>query len=361
METDASPLTRFWRYVDARISRLRLSLFALTLLSTASYIAFEAYTGHLDSEKLALPISLMALSLGVIQFADAWAHTRKMDGIADSVSTRYIGNFPKNLTDVCTLTKAARRELLVMVEFVNYGHYWKPEAFEEFSRELELARDRGVKVRFLAQKQDAAKQALQELLPEKELWPPKESDELYKHFFSVYPGIEKPKDYYEFLETLLRKGREAASKLFDKGVSIKLAPNSDRLFLCVEDGEEAVFSFKNAAGGEPLCFRTRDAKLIETFKDLFNGHWERGREYLPEVKEAKAAARESEIKPEPRKSGKRGIDDSGLFGHNFPPGPESPKPSQQLSGTSKIRFSTFLYSAQDVSVVQSPTCAASIS
>jgi hypothetical protein len=329
METKTSLATRLWQYLNARFSHLRLSLFALTLLATGSFLAFHAHRNTLNEASLAFAISLMALSLGLIQFADAWAHTRKMDGIADSVSTRYIGNFPKNLADVCTLTKAARCELLIMVEFVNYGHYWKPEAFEEFSRELELARDRGVKVRFLAQKQDAAKQALQEHLPEKESWPPKESDELYKHFFSVYPGIEKPKDYYEFLETLLRKGREAASKLFDKGVSIKLVPNSDRLFLCVEDGEEAVFSFKNAAGGEPLCFRTRDAKLIETFKDLFNGHWERGREYLPEVKEAKAAGRESEIKPEPRNSGKRGIDDSGLIGHNFPPGPESAKPGQQ--------------------------------
>jgi hypothetical protein len=307
MEAGVGRLTRIQKSVNLKTTRLLLLVIPLTLLALGFYVAslyglfWEKLLGKPTFEVTTLMLAVMAIIFGVIQFRDAWKHTEEMEDIADSVSTRYIGNFPKNLKDVVNLTTAARRELLVMADFVNYGHYWKPEGYEELLRELELARDNGVKVRFLVHDEKPAMQVLQRLLPEEKCWPPRASDESYEHFFFVYPGIERPKNYDEFLSILRRKGREAASQLFDKGVQIKLMPNQERLFFCVEDDEEAVFSLENVGDTEPLCFRTRDAKLIKTLKDRFEGNWNSAKEYLKAVKTVGATKEISRAKSTSRR------------------------------------------------------------
>ena len=56
-------------------------------------------------------------------------------------------------------------------------------------------------------------------------------------------------------------------------IEIRYATLPFRLFLWIEDGEEAVFAFEMSARRRTISFRTRDGNLIHTFGELFEQNW----------------------------------------------------------------------------------------
>lgn len=236
-------------------------------------------------------LAAVAIIFGSIQFADSRRHSKKMEDIAGSMSTRYIGVFPKNLEDILEVVDLADRELLVMADFVDYGHYSNPRGYEKFAERIKEARDRGVEVKLLVYDRIQATKALEEQFPEGKWATEKESPE-HRHFVSVYPGIVPPDSHEEFLHLLRRKGRELDGQLLDKKVEIRVLPDQQQLFFWLEDDEDAVFSFENIGEGDPLCFRTRDAKIIEIFRCIFKRNWASSQDYLSTLKAGK------EIRPQ---------------------------------------------------------------
>lgn len=247
-------------------------LLALALYALRAIGLFDPLLRRPTFHVVTIVLAVLAIIFASIQFVDSLYQRRKMEAIAESMSTRYIGLFPKNLEDIHDVAKLSDRDLMIMADFVDYGQYSNPEAYTKFFQEVSAACDRGVTVRFLVYAEPAATEAF------RQQFPPDEFDEIkssrtFRHYFEKYRGVDKPASYEEFFRILRKRERDIAEHLLDKGVKIRVLPKEERLFFWLADDEDAVFSFENVGAKDPLCFRTQDAKLIEIFRGIFDAIW----------------------------------------------------------------------------------------
>jgi hypothetical protein len=284
-----------WFRTNDRAVRLRDALFPFFVLGILLVILLKSYPAlqhdHQWFDFTTILLALMALFFGFVQYKDARRHTRKMEDIANSMSTRYIGTFPRDLEDIAEIVSRADHDFVALVSFVSYGQYAKPEGFDRLLQEVKAAKRRKVNVVFYVYDDDPALKTLQSRFPESN-WATEIQSECYRAFFAFNPGMTRPSSHEEFLNMYRRLEGEARSQLADKGVSIQLLNNQERLYFWLGDDKDAVFSFVSASGGDPLCFRTRDARMIETFQRVLKPY-----RSLPSYLEVKKGLREKRSKP----------------------------------------------------------------
>ena len=74
---------------------------------------------------IGLIITVIALSLSVRQLSDA-------KKITDSISTRYIGEFPEIVEQINDLLLQAKEEIIIMTDVLGYGMYSNPGDFHKY-------------------------------------------------------------------------------------------------------------------------------------------------------------------------------------------------------------------------------------
>ena len=219
-------------------------------------------------------LALLAIIFGCIQFWDSRRHSSKMELVARSMSTRYIGVFPKDMDDIIDVIGLADQELLIMSDFVDYGSYSKPEGHQRLLEAVMDARGRGVSVHWLVYSDGPAHETLASQFKEAGFGETRTSLKFSK-YFEYWPGIEAPDNHAEFLKLLRQKEQDIANDLLDKGVEIHTLPEKVWLFFFMQDKQDAVFLFEDIGAEEQgLAFRTRDAKLVETFCGIFRRYWD---------------------------------------------------------------------------------------
>jgi hypothetical protein len=100
------------------------------------------------------------------------------------------------------------------------------------------------------------------------------SEHKFAHYFDYWSGIDRPKSYADFQTVLYAKENDFADDLVDKGVQIRTLSEKVWLFFFMQDEQDAIFLFEDiGSSNQGLAFRTRDAKLVETFGGIFNRYW----------------------------------------------------------------------------------------
>ncbi len=219
--------------------------------------------------------------------------TGDMQSIASSMSTHYLGMFPKNMDDICEVISKTDRTLDIQVDLVAYGHYSNPEGFQRYVERIEkIAKITPHPVIRLLVYSDETAQAGRKCQfggPDgftKE----KESERFRRYFRELYKCANPPETYDEFVDFMAKQQREWRSRLGQyQAVEIRYATFPFRLFLWMEDEEEAVFAFEMYGKNRTISFRTKDGNLIHTFGSVFAQNWN---DCAPKV-----ALAESERKP----------------------------------------------------------------
>ena len=240
-------------------------------------VAATVFVGFEGAEKLTIETVLawIAILFASIQFFDARSQNRKLEEVAGSMSTRFVGNFPKNLSEIVRIVSQGSRRLDIVVDICAYGHYSAPRLSDEYvSAVREARRERNVEVRmiFYEATQHVTNAKLQ--FPEVDFQREQQSPRFREYFGKVYPGKRKPTTWDDFLRTMLTEESKLLKELRDDGV--KLRSVSDRLpmSLWLEDGEAAVFSFQNPTDRDnELSFGTRDGNLLRTLTQSFEDAW----------------------------------------------------------------------------------------
>jgi hypothetical protein len=197
-----------------------------------------------------------------------------MEHLTNSMSTRYIGLFPKDMDDIIEVLRLADRELLIVTDFIDYGSYSKPKTHKLLYDELKKAREKGVIVQCLVYGDKPAEETLLSQFQEPEFQKTSAST-AFRQYFEYWSGI--PHDtlngftHAKFLEILRNNQKRFETDLLDQGVRIQTLDQKVWLFFWMQDRQDAVFSFEDiGAGGQGLAFHTRDAKLVETFGAIFD-------------------------------------------------------------------------------------------
>lgn len=204
--------------------------------------------------------------------------TTEMRGIAASMSTKYIGDFPKNMGEICEVVSLADRRLDIQVDLVAYGHYSNPEGFKRYIDKIEdlAKRSPQTNVRLLVYAdENAAKSRTGQFGGAPGFQEEMKSERFRRYFRDLYKFPAPPSTYDQFVEYMASKQNEWRQRLdCYTAIDIRFATFPFRLFLWIEDQEEAVFAFEMYGKNRTISFRTRDGNLIHTFGALFEHNWE---------------------------------------------------------------------------------------
>jgi hypothetical protein len=231
-------------------------------------------------------LAVLAIVFACIQFKDSKHQDKKMErvactieDVAKSMSTQYVGLFPKNMDSITTVVARADKTLDLMTDFVGYGHYSAPGAFEKYFSAIKSARDNGVAVRMLVYSQEAADQGSQYSQFKENNFKDVEmvGDRFRYFFYEAFPGLQVPGTWNEFNAVIDGMQIDFQRELLRKGVTIRTVSEEMLMFAWIEDDQEAVFAFLNSGEGyRELSFRTQDSKLITVFRDRFDAMWKQG-------------------------------------------------------------------------------------
>jgi hypothetical protein len=263
-------------YVFRVIRSLLLAMAATGLIVLIWKVLRERFP-QLPDVKLETVLAFLAIGFATVQFFDSKRQEREMKDIARSMSTRFVGCFPKNLKEITDTVTKASAYLYIIVDFVGYAQYSAPEEHSRYLRAVEEALSRGADVKFIVYDKTVGDRELAEQIPDHDNWFAKEAGSpRFNRFFEINKGISRSASGSALRQLLVEQQERSRGVLCTKGAEVGAFSESAAFFLWLEDDEEAVCAFKNVGNTERgLSFKTQDANLIRQFKDIFERRWKK--------------------------------------------------------------------------------------
>ena len=219
-------------------------------------------------------LAFIAICFAIVQFIDAKRQELKMTTIALSMSTRFIGAFPKELKDLAALASKAERRIDIIVDFLGHGQYASPEGYSAYLREIENALGKNVEIRMICYDRRLTEKERVEQFPDSAQFEGILDKRQFERYFEIYAGVPRPTDNSGLRETLRLREQHNTEILVAKGLRMKFLSEPADFFMWLGDDQDAVFAFKNIWHKDRgLSFRTQDANLVRQFSDTFDRRW----------------------------------------------------------------------------------------
>lgn len=201
-------------------------------------------------------VTCLALILSILE-------SRRLRGIHESLSTRVVGNFPDNVSEITDLLGAAKGQVVVVCDSPAYGFFSNRKAYLDYRHKLQTLVDDGVEIKMVTFDRERSIEASRAQFGE-DIGKIRELDAYKQHFIEAEGAQPRTaEEFFEYLESKVDREREVfANVLAETNGSIPL-------YFWIVDGREAVFSFPTLRKQPPeVAFRTSDKWLIEIFKDI---------------------------------------------------------------------------------------------
>lgn len=257
------------------------------LLAIAGIVALR--TGlmkHVANPIFATVTLCLAVQGFLFGFYSAWTNhneRERLDEIARSMSTHYIGLFPEHLAEIISLAARSERTLSIMADCADYGSFSNPESHEKLIRTIkDVARRKNgkVTVRLLLLGQPAHisrssaywGKRFEDLLSDQEFC------RCLERYLEFHKGLKRPQNDNEFKEMLLGQHERVEKDLEDANVIIKRhpdpGPETSGLFFWIRDDVEAVYLYDHTAPtAQGLAFLTRDSTHLKIYTTTFDHNW----------------------------------------------------------------------------------------
>jgi hypothetical protein len=224
-------------------------------------------------------LALIAIAFGLVAIYYEWRlhdgfkeQKTKIEDVVLSVHTGYEGKFPDNLDRVVDFIASLPKgqELLILVDFLGYGHYSAPDKYDKYVDAL-LATS---KVRMLIYGEDSAKASITAQFQD-DFAGISETNTFKKYLRHHQDQIQPPPtNFGEFKNTLIRIQDHFAQQITAKNNVEVRAISSNEAVLFWLSKNEMIFAFPNLQDVEKgFSFRTRDPELIEIFHTQFETKW----------------------------------------------------------------------------------------
>jgi hypothetical protein len=271
-----------------------------------------------DHKTLRPTVDVVTIVLAIASVA--FAYKQKLDSsdlevktlaILNSTSTGYVAEFPRSIPVITNIVQGACSDLSVMIDVPGYGEYSDPQAFYSYMHSILDLRHRSVEdnfkaghcvgktlekgrdlagapnVRLLLFSPEDREAALRKQLTKdalaKSLADPS-GRALFINFFKSNPSmlqedpanfLAKVKDgsgYEQFISLLLTDFADQEKELRKAGVEMRYTREPSIMRVWLQDAEAAAFSFDHSSETE-IAFQTRDPKLLNNFKEIFEQKW----------------------------------------------------------------------------------------
>lgn len=268
-------------------------------------------------EAATLLLAVLAIGFAVKQYIDSRDlvnSNRKLDEkveyLLGTASTRYVDEFPRDITGIDEVTSGTCEKLHIMVSIPGYGEYSNPKDFDRYKaalvaiakttlRENKLNKkclgkkidgttdDANTHVRLLlfspADRMTMLREQFRKDTFLSDLQTNKDgSRQKFLDFFKENPRLipgTSPEAYLEnvshggfdgFLDLLDKAHRMTEEHYCNEGLEVRYSKERFSTYVWLQDRQEAAFTF---GSGKRMTFRTRDATLIDVFRSVFDDAW----------------------------------------------------------------------------------------
>jgi hypothetical protein len=276
-----------------------ISLVALALSMPALFFALKQY---FDSKKVMHDLESLEKDISHDLRVKIDDSSRKMDEslvklaeITRSVSTKFVGRFPGNVSDILDLSLNVRQSIDIIVDSAGYGHYSSPSLYYDYRECLCNHASQQRKVRMLIHTHEVY-QAYRELVYPENEWTGIQTSDRFKNFFHTHRHtMPEPLTWQAFQNRLATVQEDHLEHFLNVPMEIRVivAP-PPQVILWLSDEKEAVFSFLRSTHNE-VTFRTSDSALLDEFKLIFQKAYDNAIPYKEYAVKRAACLREENL------------------------------------------------------------------
>jgi len=99
-------------------------------------------------ELLGVFLGIVALAVGVYHVIEIRRALANLRAVQSSISTQYLGKFPRFLKDIVHLVNGARNSLVIFCGYPGYGEFSDPEMALEYQHAIARQKHANVKIDF---------------------------------------------------------------------------------------------------------------------------------------------------------------------------------------------------------------------
>lgn len=221
-----------------------------------------------------LALTILALLLSIWQLWAARSQTTQLKQIGDSLSTRYLGEFPHYLREIAPLLGEAQSRVLVACTIPAHAVFTAPDGWQAVRTALDalIGEKRKVELRCAFSTHAAQREFLSAQFDfARQTWSQWSQDEgnvrRLNLFFSRY-GSAEARSYEDFLACFDR-ANDAVVDALSRVADVNSYPRRIPMYMWIVDEKKAIFA---VATSHPYfsakAFYTTDASLITSLIDL---------------------------------------------------------------------------------------------
>ena len=268
-------------------------------------------------EPVTFVLAIVAIVFAVKQYFDSRALVEKVEGILQTASTRYVDLFPEDIPGIREIISRTCANLDIMVSIPGYGQYSSPRDFDAYKLALETVAtstmrdnrndkkclgkdiigspsdDTKAHIRLLLFTPEQRKDNMRDQFGKEfldKLNTDRDAQTKFVSFFEKNPGLidGKPEDYLEkirregtedFLDKLEKQHHWNEELFHHDSIEIRYSKEPYSIYMWLEDNQEAAFAFDRRHARTLITFRTSDAKLLDTFRTIFEDVWKDAKSY----------------------------------------------------------------------------------
>jgi len=221
---------------------------------------------------LVLLLVALGLALFLLYRVEARLNSveKQLEEIKEHQPIRYVGTFPENIHPITQMIKETQVKLLIVGDFCAYGHYSKPEEYQEYRAVLQQL---GNHVDMYVYNKEAGERATISQFTE-DFNSIKARPEFDHYFKEVYPNDPQrpvPKDLKHFKEFMNGEQERCIKDLSAAGVRVhQTITEALPLFIWIRDGDRAIFSAYNLGDeAREVSLETSDRTLLNLLQEIY--------------------------------------------------------------------------------------------
>jgi hypothetical protein len=226
-----------------------------------------------DWEKVGLILAVSAFGVGLWHLIEIRRVLREARTLKESLSTRYIGPFPKYYPDIANLLDGANEEIIIFCDFPAYAGFSDSRTWLRYRQTIERKLDEGLKIELTCLGEEFRSKCLNEqLLEANQQWDEwKQEPRNRKRVQALLGSHRTPVTIDELskqqlLEMLADEDRQALDVTFLKA-TVKEVDVYMPMYFWLIDRQRAIFAIPSLYEKE-YGFSTIDQKLIGAFIDM---------------------------------------------------------------------------------------------
>jgi hypothetical protein len=255
----------------------------LAVLSAIERIWSASLLFHDPLGIIGLVVGIIGLVVGLIGLIFAIRAEGKLTNaelalrqVRDEATTREMPGFPRNLSDITDLIKAAKTdELMIMADICAYALFSDPISSAEYVQQLKDAKRRGVRVSMLVYSHDASQKSMRRQVSEDKYNEEVKGGEVFMRYIGYF-DLSKDMDYETFVASAMERENRTRRGLVEAGIKcLPLVQVLPAFMWLSTSPAAAMFALRNDASSlAGLSFHTRAPGLLSEFTAIFHGEWQ---------------------------------------------------------------------------------------